>query len=127
MSKLDGVHPKLVAAVEKIQFVMSYIGHPMMVTDGVRTLQQQQRLYQQGRGLAGPIVTHADGLAVKSNHQMKADGYGHAVDMCFVVNGRPSWDEGLPWKLYGEVAKSLGLDWGGDWRRPDKPHIEMVT
>lgn len=127
MSKLDGVHPRLVTAVEKIQFVMAYLNHPMMVTDGVRTLAQQQRLYAQGRTAAGRIVTNADGIRVKSNHQMKDDGYGHAVDMCFVVNGRPSWDEELPWRLYGETAKAVGLAWGGDWagRLVDKPHIEL--
>jgi peptidoglycan L-alanyl-D-glutamate endopeptidase CwlK len=123
--RLDGVHPKLVTAVEKIQFVLAYLGHPMMVTDGVRTLQQQIELYAQGRTAPGRIVTNADGIRNKSNHQMKDDGWGHAVDMTFIIDGRPAWPDKAPWKLYGEVAKACGCNWGGDWSTPDRPHIEL--
>jgi peptidoglycan L-alanyl-D-glutamate endopeptidase CwlK len=118
MSKLDGVHPHLV--------VMAYLGQPMVVTDGVRTLEQQQRLYAKGRTAPGKIVTNADGVRVKSNHQAKDDGFGHAVDMAFLVNGLPAWPENGRWALYGEVAKACGCKWGGDWTGfVDRPHIEM--
>jgi peptidoglycan L-alanyl-D-glutamate endopeptidase CwlK len=124
--RLTGVHPALVTAVEKIVFAMTYLGHQMMVTDGVRTLAQQKALFAQGRTAPGKIVTNADGINAKSNHQVKADGFGHAVDMCFVVNGIPSWGTQHPWRLYGEMAKSQGLKWGGDWvRLTDMPHIEL--
>jgi peptidoglycan L-alanyl-D-glutamate endopeptidase CwlK len=126
VSRLDGVHPKLVKAVERIQFVMAYLNKPMMVTDGVRTLEKQRELYAQGRTNPGRIVTHADGVRVKSNHQAKEDGYGHAVDMTFIVDGRPAWPEDAPWRLYGEVAKACGCKWGGDWLNfQDRPHIEL--
>lgn len=123
--KLRGVHPKLAEAVRNILAVMDVLGHPMMVTDGVRTLQRQQELYAQGRTAPGKIVTNADGLRAKSNHQVKEDGWGHAVDMCFVVDGKPSWSEAHRWRLYGEVASAVGCSWGGFWKRPDKPHIEL--
>lgn len=126
MSRLDGVHPKLVTAVERIQFVMSYLGHQLMVTDGVRTLHRQQELYAQGCTAPGRVVTNADGIRTKSNHQAKDDGWGHAVDCCFLRDGKPSWADDHPWRLYGELAKAQGLKWGGDWTGlVDKPHIEM--
>ena len=32
----------------------------------------------------------------------------------------------MPWTLYGRMATSLGLTWGGDWVSfKDKPHIEL--
>lgn len=123
--KLHGVHPRLVAAVQRIQYAMAELGHSMFVTDGVRTLEQQMALYAQGRSAPGKIVTNADGWRTKSNHQVKADGYGHAVDMCFLLDGKPSWADDHPWDLYGLMAKTLGLSWGGDWKKPDRPHIEL--
>lgn len=123
--KLAGVSPVLIERLELVFGGMAAVGFPMMATDGVRTLAAQQALFAQGRSQPGKIVTYADGKTVRSNHQVKADGFGHAADCCFIVNGRPSWDEQLPWRAYGELAKALGLKWGGDWKRPDKPHVEL--
>lgn len=126
MSKFDGVHPVLVDKASRILHAMAEIGHPMMVTDGLRTLEEQQNLYLQGRTRPGPIVTKADGTNKKSNHQAREDGYGHALDLAFLVDGKPSWSELHPWRLYGEMAKALGLRWGGDFETiNDRPHIEL--
>ncbi len=98
----------------------------MMVTDGVRTTAQQQALYRKGRTEPGAIVTYADGVRVKSNHQAREDGFGQAVDCCFVVNGKPSWDARLPWKVYGAMGEALGLTWGGSFQAlHDLPHLEL--
>jgi peptidoglycan L-alanyl-D-glutamate endopeptidase CwlK len=126
MSKLDGIHPLLIAAVTKIIHGMEAFGYPMMVTDGFRTLDRQREIYAQGRTAPGPVVTQCDGVVKRSNHQAHDDGWGHAVDMTFVVNGQPSWAESLPWALYGEAAKAVGCHWGGDWKSPDRPHIEWL-
>lgn len=128
-AKLEGVHPELAQAGARILVAMGALGFPMLITDGVRTTAQQARLYAKGRTAPGPIVTYADGIKKTSNHQPKADGYGHALDLCFLVDGKPSWDSALPWKLYGEMAKSQGLRWGGDWKSPliDRPHIELAV
>jgi peptidoglycan L-alanyl-D-glutamate endopeptidase CwlK len=128
IEKLKGVHPQLIEAVKRILYAMNELGYHMVVTAGWRSAEDQAALYAKGRTLPGPIVTHADGAVKTSNHQAKADGFGHAVDLAFVVNGLPSWDESLPWRLYGEMAKSQGLVWGGDWTSiVDKPHIELPT
>lgn len=126
MDKLAGVHPRLIVAVTRILNAMAELGFPMLVTDGVRTAAQQQALYAQGRGGPGKIVTHTDGVVKRSNHQLKDDGFGHAVDCAFLVDGKPSWDDAHPWALYGAMAKALGLVWGGDWKSiVDRPHIEL--
>lgn len=124
--KLAGVHPDLAAAVEKILKAMDILGFPMMITDGVRTTEQQQALYAQGRTKPGNIVTNADGINKLSNHQVHDDNLGHAVDCCFVVDGKPSWDLRNPWQLYGRMAVTLGLVWGGSWISiHDLPHVEL--
>lgn len=132
--RLKGQHPRLVAKVTLVLDVMDQLGHPMIVTDGVRTTAQQQALFALGRTKPGKIVTRADGVINRSNHQVWNDGFGHAVDCTFVVDldgdgamDDPTWDEKRPWELYGVVAESQGLSWGGRWKSPDKPHVELLT
>lgn len=126
IAKLQGVHPRLVAAIVRVRYAMSELGLTMIVTDGVRTQQEQQFLYAQGRTAPGKVVTEDDGVNHRSRHQVKADGFGHACDCVFLVDGQPSWDEKLPWRLYGEMLKSQNLVWGGDWASfRDLPHAEL--
>lgn len=122
--RLRGVHPRLVEAIDALLTQMATIGYPMMVTQGLRTTKQQQELYAQGRTVKGPRVTNANGVTTKSNHQAKADGYGHAVDLAFVA-AEPFSDE-HPWQEMGIRAERLGLKWGGRWTKfPDRPHVEL--
>lgn len=115
-AKLKGVDPVLARKVEAILHDMETLGHPMCVTEGKRSYARQLWLYSQGRTRKGPIVTRT----MKSNHLK-----GKAVDCAFLVNGKPSWDESLPWKVYGQHAEARGLVWGGRWEKPDKPHVEL--
>ena len=126
-SKLDGVHPELVERLVRVMTWMNLIGFQMLVTDGVRTLEEQQALYAKGRTEPGQIVTDCDGIHKISNHQVKIDGFGHAVDCCFIVGGKASWDDILPWEVYGSVAKYHGLKWGIKLANGtiDRPHVEF--
>jgi peptidoglycan L-alanyl-D-glutamate endopeptidase CwlK len=126
MPNLEKLHPSLKAKADTVIAAMKLLGYEMVIVQGVRTTEEQQALYAQGRTAPGHVVTNADGVNKKSNHQVKADGFGHAVDCAFKVDGKISWDEKLPWRCYGECAKALGLVWGGDWKAiTDKPHIEL--
>jgi hypothetical protein len=125
VNKLAGVHPKLVDASDRIRAAMRELGWEMMVTDGVRTVADQAALFAKGRTAPGRIVTKADGVVHRSNHQLHDDGYGHALDHTFVVDGKPTWAENMPWELYGCMVKALGLVWGGSWTTPDRPHAEL--
>lgn len=119
---LRDVHPELAQRVRRVLSAMAVLGFPMTITDGNRTVQQQQALYAKGRTRPGAIVTNADGVRAKSNHQD-----GRAVDCTFLdASGRPHWPENGPWSAYGACAKAVGLKWGGDFKSmSDKPHIEL--
>lgn len=120
---LLGVVPALRAKVAILLAQMAALGHPMTVTDGNRTTAKQQALYAQGRTKPGRIVTYADGVKRLSNHQG-----GRAVDCTFLnAQGQPHWPEHGPWSEYGKRARDLGLRWGGDWQKPDRPHVEMPS
>lgn len=131
--RLAGVDPRLVAVVERAIAISDV---DFKVVEGVRTPERQRELYAQGRTKPGDIVT----WTLNSNHFVKADGFGHAVDL-------------LPapydWKnLDGEfdrmaeamftAADQLGVEirWGADWDRDgkprergetDSPHFELVA
>jgi peptidoglycan L-alanyl-D-glutamate endopeptidase CwlK len=122
--RLVGVHPDLIAALEIIFDEMDADKTPMMVIKGLRTQAEQMALYAQGRTTPGVIVTFKDGVTHPSNHQPRADGFGHAVDCGFL--GPQPFDLRHPWNIYGERVEAHGLIWGGRWSHPhDSPHAEL--
>jgi peptidoglycan L-alanyl-D-glutamate endopeptidase CwlK len=87
----------------------------LIVTGTLRTWEEQDALYEQGRFRAGPIVTNARGG--KSWHN-----FGRAFDVAFRCGGKVSWDG--PWEELGELGESIGLEWGGRFSSPDRPHFQ---
>jgi len=128
-SKTDKIHPVLERRIGLVLAAMKAAGMEMIITDDVRSQQEQQALYRVGRrGKPGErIVTNADGVVTKSNHQAKDDGYGYAVDCAFKQDGKVVWD--VPdswWAAYGALCRAVGLRWGikvGSWI--DQPHAEL--
>ena len=129
IDSLKGVHPKLA-----ILMGVSIMDSPVdfTITDGVRTIEQQKALYAQGRTKSGEVVTNADGVTLKSNHQAKADGCGHAVDLYPYCNGAVQFNDVAKLKKIAEhikaTAQKLGyaVEWGGDWTSiKDYPHFEL--
>lgn len=119
------LHPTLVVKVNRVLAAMAALGYPMKIIAGVRTAEEQAKLYAKGRTLPGSKVTNCDGVKVKSNHQPAADGYGHAVDCAFA--GPDPFGEKLPWGLYGYLVEFEGLKWGGRFTTlVDRPHAEMA-
>lgn len=124
MTTFDGLNPILVAKINRVLGAMTALGFPMRPVQGLRTLAQQQALYAQGRTRPGPIVTNADGIVHKSNHQAGKDGLGHAIDCAFV--GPDPFGEKMPWGAYGACVRAVGLVWGGDFKAlTDRPHAEL--
>ena len=105
------------------------------ITAGVRTAEEQNRLYQKGRSAPGAKVTNADGYKLKSNHQIKFDGLGYATDIGVIVNGeyKGTWKDFHYYQDIYNVAKEKGLlekygiEWGGNcWKSfKDAPHWQI--
>lgn len=130
LNTLKGIHPDLVKVMQE---AIKDTPVDFTITDGVRTTAQQQALYAKGRTAPGGKVTNADGVKNKSNHQVKADGYGYAIDLCPYVDGKVDYnDDSDSLKVIAAhikaTAKCLGVNigWGGDWKGSwDKPHFEL--
>lgn len=93
-------------------------GYDMAILEGYRSPERQNTLAALGSG-----VTNA--AAFQSWHQ-----YGLAADCAFLRDGKLVISERDPWamrgyQLYGEVAESLGLTWGGRWKMMDFGHTEL--
>jgi peptidoglycan L-alanyl-D-glutamate endopeptidase CwlK len=124
--RLRGCHPELKTRVRALVEALTAQGLDIVITQGVRSVAQQQALYAQGRSKPGKIVTNCDGVTKVSNHQPKADGYGYAVDVAWRnAHGEITWDGS--WDTMMTLAEAQGLTAGGRWRRfPDRPHIEWT-
>lgn len=112
--------PVLAAAWERFDTIMDLLGHPVFLTECVRSHERQDWLYAQGRTRDGKVVTNAK--AGESDHNPNSEGQGRALDYAF-RGGNSPWSEEHPWALAGTIAKELGLRWGGDWPKPDRPHL----
>ena len=93
-------------------------GIRLRITSGFRSYDEQTELYNQGRTTRGTIVTKAK--AGESYHN-----FGLAMDVVPIVDKKEDWTTNQ-WRIIGEIGKSAGFNWGGDWRGfVDNPHFEM--
>lgn len=90
----------------------------LRITQAFRGIEEQNRLYEQGRSLPGKIVTNAKGGSSFHN-------YGLAIDLAVLKNERIDWS--YPLCNFRPLAKQHGIEWGGDWKSlKDKPHFQMT-
>ncbi|MFB6456982.1 M15 family metallopeptidase [Chitinophaga sp. Hz27] len=129
INNLKGVHPNLVKVMTE---AIKNTPIDFAITEGVRTIARQQKLYAQGRSRPGVRVTNADGIVNKSNHQAKSDGFGYAVDLYPCINGKVEINAVNELKTIAAHIKSVAIilnipiTWGGDWKSPnDLPHFEL--
>lgn len=115
--RLAGVDPRLVSLVHEA-FNLSEV--PFIITEGVRSPERQGYLFASGKS-----------RTLRSKHILQDDGFGHAVDVACLVNGKISWE----WKYYEIVANAFKrasyarftpIAWGGNWEKfPDGCHFEL--
>lgn len=135
IKKMAGVHPDLqriaVAAAKRLPF-------PVIVTEGVRTIERQRELFAQGRTKPGKIVT----WTMDSRHRVQKCGYGCAVDLAPVApDGKIDWENKARFFAIGEAMKAAasnenvpirwGYDWDGDGKLQERgeydgPHFELA-
>ncbi len=93
----------------------------LIITEGFRTVAQQNALYAKGRTKPGKVVTNAKGSSYSSQHM-----WGVAFDIA-INDSKRLYDDGLIGRV-AKIAKSekVGLGWGGDWKSfRDTPHFYL--
>lgn len=119
--KLQGVHPTVAAKARQLISQAYKEGIPIIITQGFRSVEEQNELYAQGRTKPGKIVTNARGGYSYHN-------FGLAFDFAILnPDGSVNWNVDAKWKRVAQIGKSLGLEWGGDWKGfKDYPHFQYT-
>lgn len=141
LSKLEGVHPDLVKFAFQLAEVID-----CKIVYGVRTDQEQIELFKEGK-------SSKDGINKKSNHQVKEDGYGYALDILPLPKGVNMYlddgsEDNIRWGQFDGlchgIAHMMGIKirTGFKWRDnmmdslarkerdntlPDGNHIELIV
>jgi len=108
--RLEGVNPQLVETVEE---AIKLSGVDFGVIYGVRTLAEQQKLYEAGRS-----------QTMRSKHLLQDDDTSHAVDLMAYDGKNPSWEL----VMYDDIADAMQMAskktgavirWGAAWHIDD--------
>ncbi len=116
--RMVGVDARLVEIAEHA-LTISKIDFGIPQHGGLRTAEQQAKLYADGK-------SKADGYRNKSYHQT-----GKALDVYAYVDGKASWNEhhlAMVAAAMLQAASHYGvaLEWGGLWRSfIDMPHFQL--
>lgn len=123
------LHPELQAKIALLEKELGKENIKIGWAETLRTKAEQDNLYAKGRSKPGPKVTNAPGDTYRSMHQwgiaadfyliMDIDGDGQTKDDAY-NNAKKTFNR------VGQVAKKLGLEWGGDWKSiRDLPHLQL--
>lgn len=125
---ITALHPILFKQQTELIAATKKAGITILITDGFRSIEEQNVIYAKGRTEEGPIVTQVQGGHSYHN-------YGLAIDFALrTTKGKVVWDMKYDgngngksdWMEVVEIAKQLGFSWGGDWDNfPDYPHLQM--
>lgn len=118
-SRIEDLSPKAQELYGLFAQKLKEGGVAFVVVSTFRTVEEQQALWFKGRDSNGKVVnpdlvvTQCDGIINKSNHQSR-----NAFDLTFADEGGHAIYPSDPvrWKSLGEIGKSVGLEWGGDWK-----------
>ena len=122
--KIEDLIPEMQIKAKEFAGKMAEEGIPFMFTCTYRSQEEQDVLYRQGRVAPGKIVTWTH-----NSRHTKRD----AFDIALLLKGKPVWDikidvdnDHVPdYQEAGKIGGSIGLEWGGNWKRPDYPHFQM--
>lgn len=121
MRDIKQLHPVLQQKVAELQELCSKKGLKIGISECLRTVEEQDELYAQGRTKPGNIVTNAKGSSYSSMHL-----WGLAFDI-YRNDGKGAYydNDGFFTKV-GKLGQSIGLEWGGSWKSiVDKPHFQL--
>lgn len=136
--RVKSLHPKVrdevKTLIEKVELNLPKL-IAIAVPQGLRTIDEQNELYAQGRTKLGSIVTNAKGGSSYHN-------YGLAFDFCIVIDTNKdgiyddtSWDikkdndkDGVAdWLEAVKIFEAAGWEWGGKWSSiKDYPHLQKT-
>lgn len=126
--RIEKLHPLIKDDLKKIVADIEAKGLHIRITQGLRTIAEQNDLYAQGRTKPGAIVTKAKG-------GLSFHNYGLAIDFClqhadgtitFSVNEDSNHDLKADWQNVVDIFLSYPGWEHGDRGYFDNPHFQKV-
>lgn len=102
-------------------------GLRMIVCSTYRDNEAQDALYAQGRIKPGAIITNAKGGESNHNYRVAFDVFPtlYGKPILFEKDGDQVSDP--IWQKLGKIARTNGLEWGGDWKHfTEAPHFQYT-
>ena len=105
------------------------------IVQGLRTIDEQNELYAQGRTKPGAIVTkakggssfHNYGLAIDFAILTDTDGNGSFEDLSWDIRKDNDKDGTADWLEVVNIFEAAGWNWGGRWATlKDYPHLQKT-
>lgn len=112
---LDELSPEMKNKTIRLQKIAADKNIDFIVICTYRTPEEQSELYEIGRSIPGKKIT----WTLTSKHTERK-----AIDVAIKKNGEITWDP-KEYKALGELAKHLGLTWGGNWKAKDYGHFQL--
>jgi hypothetical protein len=117
---IAGLDPRLQGPATDFLNLAHYFGTDLRITQGYRSIEEQNKFYAQGRTTPGPKITNAKGG--QSYHQ-----YGLAFDVVVMQNGVPNWNVTVSPGIAWLATEIYGFEWGGNFNSiKDYPHFQMT-
>ena len=115
------LHPMLRKKIAELTKRCLEEGLKIGISETWRSVEEQNRLYEQGRTRPGKIVTNAKG----SSYSSITSGISPLISTGTTA-GEPMTTATPFFTKVGSLGRALGLEWGGDWSDPvDKPHFQL--
>ena len=108
--------PELQARYIEFAASMATQNVSFIVTCTYRSQVEQDEAWAQGRTIPGKKVTWTR----HSKHTERK-----AFDVAVLRAGKITWNP-ADYDAVGVAAKAAGLEWGGNWQKPDRPHVQLV-
>ena len=117
LNRIQSLQPTIQPLAQALIQRAAERGIEIEIVQGYRSPEQQDALLTSGKG-----VTNAPGLLSYHN-------YGLAFDVVPKdYKELPNWNPtGLHWVTLGQIGEALGLEWGGRWSNPDRPHFQIPS
>lgn len=127
------VKAKVLDIIEKAYGEGIYV----LITSGYRSVPEQNKLFAKGRTTSQLRALGITGIVGEPNSAKVTNAYGTqsnhtkgiAVDYCLTNKAGTAayWSVNSDWKRVAAIAKSMGFEWGGDWKGfVDNPHLEYT-
>lgn len=119
------------------QDVYRLTGRAVNVVQGIRSFDEQFKIYSEGRELVDGVWKVIDAGKVISNARpgLSWHCYGLAFDVAWAgedpyLSQVCAANRAALWNMYGKIGKQWGLTWGGDFHLingvNDLPHLEST-